>query len=244
MNTWVSDEAATVKSVCILFFLTWSPLFVHPTKGLITSKREFMTIYRRHLTQFGPGEDAPDLSKQTNMVLLSWLIRYFVPVVTHNPGECWSSMIKGVYLDKYISSSDLAFAVLVLEHHIMKWRYILQFEWETGKPPTDMYIKRAKQGLLYDDGFTGEEAKKRFDQLNVYFYDNFYTNTEDKAKKQKKVLQLAQLQTRVNKAVANDAKAIEQSIAKYNASRQHKAAFEDEETKQDILHRVFYYLHV
>lgn len=199
-----------------------------------------MMFYRRRLTEFGK-EGVTDLSKKEPLVLVSWVIRYFVPLVCDNPAACWTSMMECKFLDKYLSSSDLAFAFLVLEHHMMKWRYLVEHQQETGNPPSAVYENRATQGLLYDDGITGEDAKRRFDELNVYFYDNFYSEAEDK--KQSKVLQLGQLQTLVNKASTRDKSNIEKSIACCDENL-NRAAFECEETKEDILHRVFYYLHV
>ena len=196
-----------------------------------------MSICRRHLLQFANNEEPADLSKSTSMTLLSWMIRFFVPLVSEDPRASWTSMVDGVGLDQYITPSDLAFTLLILEHHIMKWRYLVQVERETGSPPTDVYCNKATQGLLYEDGIAGETAKRRFDELHVYFYDSFYCSTN-----QKKVVQLAKLQTMVNKAAKHDSAAIKSTIAKHDDGGQ--SLLEDEETKEDILHRVFYYLHV
>ena len=96
--------------------------------------------YRRHLLRFGSTRIAVDLSQEEEtMKALAWVVRHFVPMIAERPKHFWESLLSGKPLSQYMTTSDLAFAVLVLEHHMMQWRHLIQFQLETGEPPSDEY---------------------------------------------------------------------------------------------------------
>lgn len=196
------------------------------------ASRDFR-YYRRHLLQF--GGPAVDLSQETVMRILAWVARYFVPHVAESPRDFWTSMLNGVPLVTYMTHSDLAFAVLVLEHHLMKWRHLVQVELETGTAPSSDYCRRAS-GLFYNGGIAGDEAKRRFDELNVYFYNHFYSRAA--ADREKNVILLQRL---VDGMAKGDASEIRSKKLTSNSSSPDGDRRMDE-IKDDILHRVFYYM--
>lgn len=181
-----------------------------------------------------PTEEAADLTKEATVDVLAWVVRHFVPFLSSNTCAFFESMVNGVPLPHYICHSDLAFAVLVLEHHIMKWRHLIQFELETGRPVPLEYSRQAK-GLLYKDGIAGEEGKRRFDDLNVYFFNRFYSPACPERLKNVTLLQ---------GLVDRRAKA---DIQEINATWQRSSGWDDavvQELQNDILHRVFYSLYM
>lgn len=152
------------------------PLFL--VKGL-ECRRSGVTpcYYRRHLLQFDTnpscGVVAANLSQDKNFDALAWVIRHFVPLIVDDPQTFRRSMLQKMPINTYMTFSDLAFAVLVLEHHILKWRNLVQFKLETGRAPPEEYVRQQSGGLLYKNGISGEEAKRRFNALCHYFFSNF-----------------------------------------------------------------------
>ncbi len=200
--------------------------------------QNFPPYYRRHLLQFGgvnlSVEEAANLTLVGTIRVLAWVVRYFVVHVSQKPKLFWTSMLAGTPLGQYMTHSDLALAVLILEHSLMKWRHLLQVEQETGEPPSKEYCKNAR-GLLYDDGIAGEEAKRRFDALSIYFYNNFYGSSPEATRS------MSSLQNILNVAVRKDAALIQSYV---DDSSDDCWIPEDRlgEVKDDILHRVFYYV--
>ena len=141
-------------------------------------------------------------------------------------------MLNGLPIVSYMTSSDLAFVVLVLEHHIMKWRHLRQVELETGKPVPDEYSREAR-GLLYDGGIAGQKAKPRFDDLNLYFFTNFYSRACPQREKNVMVLQKL-----VDGLAKGDSMDIESQL-----SDEKLGGVSMEKIQDDILHRVFYYMY-
>lgn len=199
--------------------------------------QNFQPYYRRHLLQFGGvnlSVEAADLTKIGTIRILAWVVRYFVAHVSQDPLSFWRSMAAGEPLQDYMTHSDLSLAVLVLEHHVMKWRHLLQVEQETGKPPSDEYSRKAR-GLLYDDGIAGEEAKRRFDTLCIYFYTNFYATSCPDATRSMNCLQNI-----LDVAVRKDAALIQAYVTDSSGGGIQGSLLED--IKDDILHRVFYHI--
>lgn len=191
--------------------------------------------YRRHLLQFGGvnlSVAAADLTKEDTMQVLAWVIRYFVAHVAEDSKRFWTSMVNGVPVVTYMTPSDLSFALLVLEHHIMKWRHLIQVRLETGEPVSPEYCRGAR-GLLYDGGIAGEEAKRRFDDLHVYFYSNFYSRANPHRERNVILLQ---------KLVDTMAKRDSETIKFVELAPDCRETPTMEEISEDILHRVFYYM--
>jgi hypothetical protein len=133
--------------------------------------------YRRHFLKFDTnpsgGVVVANLSQDKTFDALAWVIRHFVPLIVDDPQTLRRSMLQKMAINTYMTFSNLAFAVLVLEHHILKWRNLVHFEFKTGCAPPKEYARQQSGGLLYKNGISGEEAKMRFNALCHYFFTNF-----------------------------------------------------------------------
>lgn len=133
-----------------------------------------------------------------------------------------------------MSPSDLAFAVVVLEENITNWRRLAQLQFHTGCFPTitDVVLVDKTRELLFDT-VAGEEAKRRYDSLNVYFYRNYCCSANDNQAKN-----VACLQKLLNNKVSSNHEQIE--------SCRNKSATADvivnDGLLNDISHRVFWHL--
>ena len=199
-------------------------------------------MYLRHFLQFGTQQTvaparAGDLTLDGTMVPLAWAVVHFVPLVLHRPLELRQNMLseESPIVD-CITCSDLAFVVLVLEHHIMKWRHLIHWERETGEPPSDERSRTAI-GLLYDGGMAGEAAKRRFDDLSLYFFMTFWSDAT--ANKKRNVDRLERLTREIAKEESSE-------IAEIISAPQQATILppqeEQSELVDDVLHRVFYYI--
>ncbi len=93
---------------------------------------------------------------------------------------------------------------------------------------------RSVKGLKYTGGIAGEEGKRRFDNLLVYFFTHFYGCGGEQATTNMEVLQEA-----VNRLV--ETKKIEGALAE--EAVQSKAEVVNE-VDRDVMHRVFYYINI
>lgn len=179
--------------------------------------------------------DRADLSKDGPIGTLAWIIRHFVPLVVDDPKKFWGSMLASMPLAKYMTITDLAFAVLVLEHNMMKWRSLLQYELETGQQPTREYCSQQSVGLLYSGGISGEDGKRRFRNLCTYFFYNFCAD-----KCPQKDRNAKKLQATLNNLARKDSDSIKSSIRTFGSY----ATTPVVEVQEDVLHRVFYYCYL
>lgn len=212
------------------------PLSVLPRLAL--ELKAITGYYRRHLLQFGTSDlavNAANLSLDGTMGTLAWIIRHFVPLIVEQPKFFWESLLSGRPLNQYMTTTDLAFTILVLEHHMMQWHRLVLFQLETGKIPSAQCIDHT-DGLLYKGGIAGREAKQRFDNLNVYLYRNFCTN--DCPQRQSN---LSRLQRKVAELVRKDSDIIKRVVRNHGASSPPPATLKA--IQEDILHCVFYYMH-
>ena len=92
-------------------------------------------------------------------------------------------------------------------------------------------------GLLYHEGIAGEEAKCRFDSLNVYFFLKFYNEADEERR-----LNMARLQHRdiVDKGVDFDFEALNRKVK--DASQVDVFPVDMDDIQKDICHRIFYYM--
>ena len=137
-------------------------------------------------------------------------------------------------LQEYMTPSDLAFAIVVIEHYIIRWQLIYQTKVRGEKATTPL---NTSAGLLYDGGIAGREAKKRFDSLLVYVYENFY-NTAN----QQSVLNMTRLQVLLDAAKNEDPAALERDLGKVDTNAHLTDALQ--KIQNDVVHRVFYYMYV
>lgn len=165
---------------------------------------------------------------------LAWVIRHFVGVVVERPKTFWHSMHLNRGIEDYITTSDLAFTVLLLEHHMMEWRSQIQHTRETGKEAT--FLEKG-QHLLYKDGIAGEEAKARFQQLTMHFQVNFYNRSSCRQREVSK--KMTCLHGHLKQLVAADSERVTTNIDNHGQFVG-KAPMKD--LQDDILHRVFYYM--
>ena len=136
----------------------------------------------------------------------------------------------------YVTPSDLAFGVLVLEHHLSKWRQQVQYKLETGGRRLSGEAARNLNGLVYHGGIAGEDAKRRFDSLAVYFFLNYYSGigSDDE-------LNMSRLQKVLDAGIDFDINILEAQIQDYDYQKNDLPGMD--EIKKDIIHCVFYYLH-
>lgn len=225
---------------CLLFATTASSSV---TKDL--EKRGCGGYYRKHFLHFGSPQNlrvAPaNLSLNETMIALAWVVKNFVPLVTRQPGELRDAMMSGEPpIFSIMTASDLALAVLIVEHHVMKWRHLIHWEEENGEPPTECYSRTAV-GLLYQGGIAGVEAKRRFDDLSLYFFINFYGSGISPHKQ----ANADRLQALTCAMAVEDCPTIGQDgqegtrvpPACIPSSEQMK------EFQEDVVHRVFYHIH-
>lgn len=201
-----------------------------------TDARRFNLFFPRHFQQFAAEEAdgvAPaDLSNKNSLTVLAWLIRHFVPHVKDEPSEAWHSMLTNAPMVDYVTPSDLAFASLVLEQHIMQWRELVLFELNTGKEAPKERLS-STDGLLYKAGLASKEAKTRFDALSAYFYTNFYRPSCPQQK-----ANLAALQDVLDRVVRHDVNHVKSNLSKSRSVT--KLPHPISHVQNDILHRVFY----
>ena len=190
--------------------------------------------YRRHLLQFGAATSVgpikpADLNRDATIAALAWVVRHFVPMVVGDRKKFCESMLANTPLVQCMSTGDLAFAILVLEHHMMKWRRLIHFRLETGESPSEE-ARRQTGGLLHSGGIDGKDAKSRFGSLCVYFNAHFRDGERT----------VTRLQTAVNALVRKEANHIRIDIRNCGTVVDRTIM----EIQNDILHRVFCYTHL
>jgi len=192
----------------------------------------FEQIYRKDLLLL--GTDSCNLKDEKTLKILATIVRYYVPFLCdYNNSKVFSNKLsKCTPLESFVTSSDLAFAVVLLEHHVMNWRHLIHYKQETGEdPPKDSMA--SSFGLFYEGGIAGESAKRRFNRLNVFFFMQFFSPVGENSS-----LNMSRLQTLVNKMV------------KYNTDDLDRLPSLTElphpltDIKSDIVHSVFFYLYV
>jgi hypothetical protein len=99
--------------------------------------------------------------------------------------------------------------------------------------PPSAYYKQTS-GFLYKNGISGEDAKKRYKTLCLYFFSSF-SNTTCPTKRQN----LARLQSKLNRAAKVDFSSIKIAM---NGSASLVSAAQVKQLQDDIAHRVFYNL--
>lgn len=155
-----------------------------------------------------------------------------MPLVADDPKLFWGSMLARMPLKKYLSMTDLVFAILVLEHHMMKWRHLIHFQLETGRSPSEDFTQQSG-GLLYRDGIAGEAAKQRFEDLYVYFFSNFCA-----AKHPDNV---RRLQAALDDMARNGSVSLKADIKNCGAGGA-AVGPQSQQIQDDVLHRVFNYV--
>ena len=194
-------------------------------------------FYQRHLLQLGNNNADKTHNKddeEGGIAALAWVIRHFVGLVVERPKTFWHSMHLNRGVEDYITTSDLAFTVLLLEHHLVEWRSQIQHTRETGKEAT--FLAKGRH-LLYKDGISGEEAKARFHKLTIYFHVNFYNRSSCPQQRVQKKMNC--LQDHLKLLVAADSDSVKMNIDNHGQLIG-KTPMKD--LQDDILHRVFYYM--
>ena len=145
--------------------------------------------------------------------------------------------MKKTPLKDYVTVSDLAFAVLVLEHHMCCWRDATRSRLKSSGMvnPEEISMGSFAAGLLYEGGIAGRDAKRRHDALCVYFFLNFYSDVKPEAEGN-----MRNLQTIVDLGVDFDSEMIKSSLRTWNTDVL-KLPNKDQ-IARDIMHRIFYYI--
>jgi hypothetical protein len=102
-------------------------------------------------------------------------------------------------------------------------------------PPPSAYCKQTC-GFLYKNGICGEDAKKHYETLCLYFFSSF-SNTTCPTKQQN----LARLQNKLNRATKLDFSSVKIVM---NGLASLVLAAQVKQLQNDIAHRVFYNLYL
>lgn len=113
----------------------------------------------------------------------------------------------------------------------MKWRHLVQFQLEMGSSEASPGHSKSAMGLLYDGGIAGESAKRRFDELNMYFFVNFYSASCPEKDQNMAALQRL-VEERATSFGSGKSEEIETAVARQPSM---------DDIQNDILHRVFYH---
>lgn len=223
-------------SLTSFVFVTLPP---PPSELELTAKSNGEKIHhRKELLKFGNTSSSDSADKENvqfcddTLSTLAWVICHFVGLVVERPRTFWHSMHVGRKLEDYVTASDLAFAVLLLEQHMLEWRNHILYQQETGRREPDKSLMGC--GLLYKGGVAGKEAKARFQKLNLCFHANFYSRSCPH-----RLQNMAGLNDRVKHMVAADSKRVELLIDNHEPFIGKNLM---KEIQDDILHRVFYYM--
>jgi hypothetical protein len=135
-----------------------------------------------------------------------------------------------------MTTSDLAFAILVLEHHVMNWCLAFQSNLEEGLQAERLCCNETT-GLIYEGGIVGCQAKEGFDALQLYVFENFYSKADPEC-----AVRMSSIQALLDRTAQEDPDAIREDVEKF----QKHAQLNNNMTtiRDDVLHRVFYYMHV
>ena len=204
------------------------------------SKKLWNTCLKRHLLQFSSNTSPvhiceADLSNTNTINILAWVVSKFVPLLTNDPKGAFAKVRNKESIADYVTPGDIAFAVLVLEHHMTKWNKVVDFLLETGRKNMSVEFVRTLDGLLYKDGIAGEEAKRRFQGLRVYFFLNFYSGINDSNQR------MNSLQSMVDIGADFESKELGEMISQYDKRAKKFPALAT--VQSDIAHRIFYYMH-
>ena len=133
-------------------------------------------------------------------------------------------------ISAYATASDIAFTILVFEQYICRWKREASYRRESGKPMTEDQLENLQHcPLYYTGGIAGKEAKARFNRLHVYFYANFFISNSKTA-----VGNMKSLQEEVDRIGPPD-----NSVFELNKKR-----YDDTAIVAEVLHRVYYSIHV
>ena len=207
----------------------------------------FHSLNRSHLLRFYYDETSTNLhfkrrwdlltdpeADSEPLTVLAWLVFTFVPCLTSVYKEILDSMLRGDPFTNYTTPSDLAFICLVLEQHVSKWKKIVGFRVNTGRWMSEEYHSKL-EGLLYKDGIAGEQAKRRYNDLCLYFYVNFYSEKDWQGMKASNV---ANLHKRINDLVGAQVAQLEEKIVTGHTANGYPHSAQA--IQDDILHRVFF----
>jgi hypothetical protein len=94
-------------------------------------------------------------------------------LVPENGKNFLTSMLQCSPLHTYMTASDLAFAILVLEHHVLNWLLAFHSKLEDSLEAEGLCGNKTS-GFVYQGGIAGLQAKEQFDALQLYVLGNFY----------------------------------------------------------------------
>ena len=169
--------------------------------------------------------------------LLLSMVRHFVPLVAENGKMFLNAMLECSPLHEYMTPSDLAFAIVVVEHHVMRWQLLFQCSRKKKEGQQGVTEPTSSTGLVYEGGIAGRDAKQRFDALQMFIYENFYTAASPQS-----VLNMTRLQLLLDDATKADPASIQRDMKKSDSHAHLTCAIQN--IRNDVLHRVFYYMYI
>jgi hypothetical protein len=215
-------------------------LIAPPNKEMEASKLNKLPFRRKDLLDLG----RTDLTATNKINALASITRYFVPLLSNNPKKVQESMMAGASFDKWMTASDLALAILILEHHMLNWRTCILCQQEARSPASSSCLAAASpsavgapcqcteadhdQGHYYKDGISGEQAKIRFESMSVNFYRHLTSSRDSTA-------------ARLHGTIRDMVKADPPTFTMQASLEQTKPPVR--EAQDCVLHRVFFYMH-
>ena len=182
------------------------------------------------LERFLPLGQQADPILPSTFAFLASLIRHFAPLVCVRRDAAYEMMRNGAPIDTYVTSSNIAFLVLVFQHYISRWK------WEAARkrkklPGADQGTQQLQEDppeLHYSDGIAGKTAKAKFAFLRGYFQVWFFMKSSSKA--------------------ASNMRTLSKAVRKIGPPSSFivmapQRRLSDDDIVGDIVHSVFYQLH-
>jgi hypothetical protein len=205
-------------------------------------------VQQEHFAQFAFGTTKRDVAGPTGeanlndpsvMTLLAWIVYYFIQNVAETIDCPSTALFPHTPMKEWVTPSDLAFVVFILEHHVTKWRHLAAYRVQTGAFMSDEQSRSIK-GLKYTGGIAGEDGKRRFDNLLVYFFTHFYGCGGEQATTNMEVLQEAVTRL-VETKKKMETQMVVRSLSKEDVQSKEEVV---NEVDRDVMHRVFYYINI
>ena len=123
------------------------------------------------------------LTNKDSVKVLGWIVFNVVPLVVENPRAAYEGLLARTQFTDFVHPSDLAFAFNAFTQGIGHWKNIAlqKLTAKIAAHENDPWIHEREilldqiDGYFYKDGLACEESKCRYDRLQVYFFNTFYT---------------------------------------------------------------------
>ena len=206
---------------------------------MTTDRKMWAAPLKRQMFEFASNSSpvqipSADLSKKEPIVVLGWVVSKLVPVLMDDPTKGYRNIIAKKPIGDYVTPSDIAFVVLALEHSIVQWNKMVDFQLETGGRTMSDEFVRVLDGLVYQDGIAGQAAKRRFDSLRIYFYLNFFSGINDSK------ANMGRLQSVVDMGADFELEQLKKMVKEHDKNRRELPS--EDKVVSDVAHRIFYWM--